>query len=145
MYSALGRGGDLLAVSQLVIFGSVPVVRSRSSRKWKNIRMYGVRSGRHADQAKHLVMALHHALRDLAEPGGIVLLFGLRLERASLGGHEQRVEAAVGHPGASIQVEDTRLVERLARRVVLLPIGFARLRVGRHDDARLCPVDARLP
>jgi hypothetical protein len=48
-------------------------------------------------------------------------------------------------PGASVQVEDTRLVERLARRVVLLPIGFARLWVGRHDDARLRAVDPRFP
>ena len=90
-------------------------------------------------------MPLDDTLLDLPEPTGVVLLFGLRFERASLGGHQQRIESAVGHPGASVQVEDTRLVERLARRVVLLPIGFARLWVGRHDDARLRAVDPRFP
>src|SRR4029450_5675944 len=85
------------------------------------------------------------ALLDLPEPTGVVLLFGLRFERASLGGHEQPVEGAVGHPGASVQVEDPRLVEGLARRVVLLPIGFARPWDGRHDDARLRAVDSRFP
>jgi hypothetical protein len=44
-------------------------------------------------QSKHLVMPLDDALLDLPEPTGVVLLFGLRFERASLGGHEQPIEA----------------------------------------------------
>src|SRR5919204_3569259 len=106
----------------------------------------GRRSMRHADETEHLVVALDHLLHDLAQTRRVVLLLGLRLERAALAGHEQpRVLAAVGNRYGPIEAQHARLVEGLAGRVVLLPVGIARLRVAGHDDAGLAALDARQP
>src|SRR5207244_523907 len=91
-------------------------------------------------------MALDHALLDLAEPGRVVLLLGLRLERAVLAGDQQPgVLAAVRRRGGAVEAQDVGLVEGLAGRVVLLPVRVAGLRVAGHDDPRLGALDPRLP
>src|SRR5207247_8051279 len=46
---------------------------------------------------------------------------------------------------AHVTSETPRLVESLAGRVVLLPVGVARLGVARDDDSRLSAFDPRLP
>src|SRR5204863_7802961 len=76
---------------------------------------------------------------------GVVLLLGLRLERAAFARDEQPLEGAIRNGQASVEPENTRLVEGLARRVVLLPVGVTGPRVRRPDDPGLGPVDARLP
>src|SRR5207237_5770453 len=81
---------------------------------------------------------------DLAGAARVVLLPGLRLKRAALGGHQHALERPVGN-GDRAAAEDPRLVERLPRRVVLLTVGVARARVAGHDDSGLRAVDAGLP
>src|SRR5215211_1519127 len=95
------------------------------------------RSVRDAHELELLVVALDDGLLHLAQPRLVVLLLGLRLERAPLGGDEQALEAAVGHRRAAVEAENARLVQGLSRRVVLLPVGIADLWVSGHDDSGL--------
>src|SRR6266487_4170679 len=100
---------------------------------------------RDADQMPLLVVAGDHPLLDLAEARRVVLLLGLRLERATLAGDQNAIEPAVRHLHAAAQAENARLVEGLSGRVVLLPVSVTGLRIGRHDDPRLGAVDTGLP
>src|SRR5207244_9936964 len=101
-------------------------------------------SGRHADQFELLVVALDHPLGDLAKPRDVVLLLGLGLERAELA-RDQRVLGSGVWDLHARTAENTCLVESLTGWVVLLPVGVARPRIGRHDDAGLRAVYPRLP
>src|SRR4029453_171601 len=92
-----------------------------------------------------LAVALDHALEHLPHAGHVELLLGLRLERAVLARDQCMVVAAVQHRHRPAFAEHRGLVERFARRVVLLAVLVSRLRVGRHDDPRLRPVDAGAP
>src|SRR5436305_7144992 len=111
----------------------------------KPLPRVAVRSGgsaRHADEPELLVVSLDDPLEDLADPGDVVLLLRLRLERAELARHERPLERAVRHRDRPAIAEHVRLVESLAPRVVLLSVVVARPRVGGHDDPRLGAADA---
>ncbi len=54
-------------------------------------------------------------------------------------------QSHVGDGDRPALAQHVRLVERLARRVVLLPVAVARLWMRGHDDPRLGAVDAREP
>src|SRR5919204_2859986 len=90
-------------------------------------------------------MTLDHALLDLTEARGVVLLLGLWLEGAAFARDQDAGESTVWHCHGAREVEHPGLVESLAGRVILLPVRVAGPRVGRHDDARLGLVDAGLP
>src|SRR4051794_32076440 len=97
----------------------------------------------HTDEAELLVVALDDLLHHLAEPGRVVLLLGLRLQRAALARDQQaRVIAAVRNGRAPVEAQHARLVERLAGRVVLLPVGVSGLGMAGHDDPGLAALDA---
>src|SRR5262245_22095600 len=97
------------------------------------------------DELELLVVTGDDAFGHLTDARGVVLLLGLRLVRTAFAGDEQLREAAVRHGRTPVQAQHPGLVERLAGRVVLLPIGVSGLRVGRHDDARFRTFDTGLP
>src|SRR5262245_49599136 len=80
-------------------------------------------------QLEHLVVALDHFLLHVARSGGVVLLLGLRLQRAPLARHQHASELTGRHGRVAVERQDARLVEGLPRRVVLLPVGIAGLGV----------------
>ena len=100
---------------------------------------------RNAHQLELLVMSLNHRFRYLANSARVELLLGLRLGRTALARHKHVLEGAEGDGALAAETQDACLVERLAGRVVLLPVGVAWLRVGGHDDPGLGAIDARLP
>src|SRR3954464_5612414 len=102
-------------------------------------------SVRHADELELLVGSLHHALGDLTDSGRVVLVLGLGLEWTALERDQQPGEGSVGDRQAAVAPQHACLVEGLAGRVVLLPVGVARPRFCGHDDPGLSAVDARLP
>src|SRR5262245_55954249 len=110
----------------------------------QNFRKVGASAGQ-ANQAELLPVPLDDPFEDLADAGDVVLLLGLRLERTELARHDRLLEGAVRHRNRAALAEHVRLVQRLAGRVVLLPVAVAGLRVRRHDDPRLRAVDAREP
>src|SRR3954469_11052127 len=98
-----------------------------------------------AHEPEFLVVALDHALEDLADSGDVVLLLRLWLQGAELARDEWVRERPVRHLDGSSPAQDAGLVERLARRGVLLPVGVTRPWVGRHDDSGLGTAHAGSP
>src|SRR5262245_57320367 len=84
---------------------------------------FGQRDGslRDLDQLEPFVSALDDLLRDFAEAGHVHLLLQLRLHRAPLDGDERSLEGSDRRAHRSRPTDYPRLVERPARRVVLLP------------------------
>src|SRR3954447_6626094 len=102
-------------------------------------------AGRDPGELELLVVSLDDALGDLPHARRVVLVLGLRLQRAALACDQHVVEGAEGPGQRPGQPKDAGLVEGLAGRVVLLAVGVARPRVGGQDDPGLCALDARLP
>src|SRR5262245_46610875 len=110
--------------------------QSRSARS-SDRQSSGRTSERDANELELLVTSLHHPLLNLAETGDVELLLRLRLERAELARDQRIPVCTVGHADGTAHAEDVGLVERLARRVVLLPVAISGPRMGGHDDPGL--------
>jgi hypothetical protein len=84
-------------------------------------------------------MSLDDGLGDLPDSRRLELVLGLRLERAEVVRNEDVLERALRDLDACLEAENACLVERLAGRVVLLPVAETRARVRQHDDPGLGP------
>src|SRR5215211_9183505 len=99
----------------------------------------------HADKLYPLRLAFDRGFDDVAYASNVVLAFDhALLERSPLIGHEHVVERTVGHRGRSIHLHHLGSVLCHTLRI-FLAIRLTHSRISLHGDARLGPLDARLP
>src|SRR3954453_16892885 len=93
-------------------------------------------SVRDGHQLRALLAHGQRLFLDHTHAAGVVLPLELVVDRAVFAGDERLPEGTVGNLQRAAAPEHARLVERVAR-CVLLPVGLSRLGLGEHDDARL--------